>query len=211
MPYNVDRLNTLNLGEQGENLAQTIEIDVSSMLAQWPQAVFSILVKRPGDTEPYVSACSLSGSIVQWPITAAETAKAGEGQMELQCISGSVLAKSKVVTITVAECIQGDPSEDPPEPSQGWVDEVLQAASDVEALRSELVLARDAANTAAASANLAAGQVNDAVADMENETTNAILDMQQSTTDAVDEMNAAFAALGLAVQNGLLCANYVET
>ena len=35
--YNAEKLTSIDLGRQGENMARTVEIDVSSMLAQWPE------------------------------------------------------------------------------------------------------------------------------------------------------------------------------
>ena len=43
MRYSADKLSGIDLGRQGENLARTIEIDVSSLLAQWPEAVISLM------------------------------------------------------------------------------------------------------------------------------------------------------------------------
>lgn len=196
MSYQVDRLTAIDLGKQGENLARTIEIDVSSMLAQWPNATFSILVKRKGDAEPYLSVCSRSGNLVRWPITSVETEVSGNGQMELRCTSGTVIAKSYVATIKVAASISGTATETP-EPSQAWVDDVLAAADEVQALRADLITVRDNAQAAANTANAAAA---DARA--------AITEMQAETTAAVKDMNTAFNSLGLAVVNGLLCTVY---
>lgn len=55
--YNADKLTSIDLGRQGENLARTVEIDVSSMLAQWPDAAITLLVKRKHDAEPYGLRC----------------------------------------------------------------------------------------------------------------------------------------------------------
>lgn len=50
--YNAEKLTSIDLGRQGENMARTVEIDVSSMLAQWPEAAITLLVKRKHDAEP---------------------------------------------------------------------------------------------------------------------------------------------------------------
>ena len=46
MRYSADKLAGIDLGRQGENLARTVEIDVSALLSRWPEAVISLLVKR---------------------------------------------------------------------------------------------------------------------------------------------------------------------
>ena len=53
--YNAEKLTSIDLGRQGENLARTVEIDVSVMLAQWPDASITLLVKRKHDAEPYIA------------------------------------------------------------------------------------------------------------------------------------------------------------
>ena len=50
MPYDVDKLGTIDLGRQGENLARTIEINVSSFLMQWPTATISLTNTRQNNT-----------------------------------------------------------------------------------------------------------------------------------------------------------------
>ena len=74
MRYSADKLSGIDLGRQGENLARTIEIDVSSLLAQWPEAVISLLVKRKHDADPYVANTEVRDGVLYWPITAATTA-----------------------------------------------------------------------------------------------------------------------------------------
>ena len=62
--YNADKLTSIDLGRQGENLAQTVEIDVSGMLAQWPDAVITLLVKRKHDAEPYIVDTTVSRTLL---------------------------------------------------------------------------------------------------------------------------------------------------
>jgi hypothetical protein len=130
MAYSVDKLTTLDLGKQGENLARTIEIDVSSLLVQWPQATISLLVKRKGDTEPYIAVTHIEGNILRWPITRAETEIAGDGKIEIRAVDGDVLAKSTVGTTHVVASLTGTEGE-VPLPAQGWVNQVLTAGEAV--------------------------------------------------------------------------------
>ena len=94
MRYSVDKLAGIDLGRQGENLARTVEIDVSALLSRWPEAVISLLVKRKQDAEPYIADAHVVGGVLDWLISAADTASAGDGKVELRAVCGEVLAKS---------------------------------------------------------------------------------------------------------------------
>lgn len=138
--YDVDRLGTIDLGRQGENLARTVQINVSALLAQWPDAVISLLVRRKYDTIPYVAATTVTDGVLCWPITAVETEAAGDGKIELRAVSGDVLAKSATAIIRVAASLTGTEAE-VPEAAQGWVDQVLQAVSDFQTAEADRVQA----------------------------------------------------------------------
>lgn len=132
MAYNVDKLSTIDLGRQGENLARTVEIDVSSLLAQWPEAVISLLVKRKHDPAPYVADTEVVNGILRWPITTVETSDAGDGKIEIRACCGEVIAKSATGTIRVTTSLTGTET-DAPESEQGWVDKVVAAGSEATA------------------------------------------------------------------------------
>lgn len=121
----VDNMGTIDLGLQGENLATTIEIDVSSMLNKWPAAAITLLVKRRGDTDPYFANTSVVNKILRWPITSVETAVSGEGKIEVQARQGDVIDKSFTATIKVTPSLSGAASEELPEVRPSWVDEIL--------------------------------------------------------------------------------------
>ena len=124
--YNADKLTSIDLGRQGENLARTVEIDVSSMLAQWPDAVITLLVKRKHDAEPYIADTTVKDGVLFWPITTVETADAGDGKLEIRATCGEVIAKSATGTFRVTASLTGSGTE-PPASEQGWVDKVIAA------------------------------------------------------------------------------------
>lgn len=94
--YNADKLTSIDLGRQGENLARTVEIDVSGMLAQWPDAVITLLVKRKHDAEPYIADTTVKDGVLFWPITTVETADAGDGKLEIRATCGEVISRAWV-------------------------------------------------------------------------------------------------------------------
>ena len=133
----VEKLSSIDLGRQGENLARTIEIDVNSILEKWPDASITLLVKRKGDTEPYPAETSVVSGILRWPVTKVDTANAGEGKIEIHAVSGEIIAKSVIATIRVSACLAGTETGEVPEAAQGWVDNLIQKADDMKSALEE--------------------------------------------------------------------------
>lgn len=125
---NVEKMGTIDLGRQGENLARTIKIDVSSILTKWPDASFFLLVKRKGDADPYHAVITVEEGILSWPITKVDTAVAGDGKIEIRAVSGEVIAKSAVATMRVTASLAGTDSTEIPDEQQGWLDDFEQKA-----------------------------------------------------------------------------------
>lgn len=145
----------LSLGREGENAARKIEFDLSVWQAEFGADGTVALLHQPyGADEPYPAAVEVSGETATWVVTAADTAKAGAfGKAELQYRIGDTLAKSVIWRTVVADAL-GEPSPEPPEPQQAWVDQVLEAGAQADAAAKT---AADAAAAASASASAAAG------------------------------------------------------
>lgn len=135
MIYDVNNLGKeiITLGRRGENLAETLRIDVSPWLALWNEASVNIVVLRPHDSEAYIAHTSVTDGILSWPITKTDTANEGFGTFEVRALCGEVVKKSVTVSFKVCPCISctGDP--EPPEGCEDWVNDVLQAADRAEA------------------------------------------------------------------------------
>lgn len=129
MIYDIKRLPLIYLGRQGENLARTVEIDVGAMLDAYPGASIGLVFQRAGETELYIGATTLGGTVLSWPISAAVTANAGRGKIEVRAMLGDVLAKSVTAPTQVDVSLSGAGST-PPDPEEDWIDDVLQAASE---------------------------------------------------------------------------------
>lgn len=123
----VEKLGSIDIGRQGENLARIIQIDVTSLLTKWPDATITLLVKRKSDAQPYFANTSVKDGILNWPITSVETAVAGGGKIEIQAISGSVIEKSVTGSFSVSSSLSGSASTEPPAVRPSWVDELLAA------------------------------------------------------------------------------------
>ena len=159
--YNADKLTSIDLGRQGENLARTVEIDVSGMLAQWPDAVITLLVKRKHDAEPYIADTTVDNGVLSWPITTVETADAGDGKLEIRATCGEVIAKSATGSFRVTASLTGSGTE-PPATEQGWVEKVLEAGAGVEQSVKRAIEAADRAEAAAETAESGIAQVQSA-------------------------------------------------
>lgn len=127
-----ERGRPLYIGYQGENNARQAVFDVSHWRAVYGPGTVQLLVQRTGETTPYPAALTVEGNTATWVITAADTAIPGSmGKAELRYIVGDTLAKSETWTTIVLDAL-GEPSETPPEPYQGWVDQVLEAGADAQ-------------------------------------------------------------------------------
>ena len=180
MTYDIKCLPLIYLGRQGENLARTVEIDVGAMLEAYPGASIGLVFQRAGETELYIGATTLGGTVLSWPISAAVTTNAGRGKIEVRAMLGDVLAKSVTAPTQVDVSLSGAGST-PPDPEEDWIDDVLQAASE--------------AKQSAASAADSAQQAEQAVEDAKD----AAAAVEAARTEAVQAVQEAGQAASEAV------------
>ena len=188
--YNAEKLTSIDLGRQGENLARTVEIDVSVMLAQWPDASITLLVKRKHDAEPYIADTAVENGVLIWPITKVETADAGDGKLEIRATYGEVIAKSATGSFRVTASLTGGGTE-PPETEQGWVEKVLAAGAGVEQNAS---LASEAADRAEAAAETAESSIAQVQSDAQTAAAKAEEAKKSAETASIANTNAAASA-----------------
>lgn len=199
MTYDIKCLPLIYLGRQGENLARTVEIDVGAMLDAYPGASIGLVFQRAGETELYIGATSLDGTMLSWPISAAVTATAGRGKIEVRAMLGDVLAKSVTAPTQVDVSLSGAGST-PPDPEEDWIDDVLQAASE----------AKQSAASAADSAQKAEQAVEDAkdaaaaVEAAKTEAVQAVQEAGQTAQEAVStEGTEAVQTIGQAASSAV--------
>ena len=117
----------LFLGNQGENGARTLEIDVSAWLEMWPEAQIEMLMQRPGEDEVFiVENKEIKDGVIYFTPGSADTALAGVGKIMIYVKLGEKIAKSLIGSTMVLKSL--DRSSDPPEASEAWVNKVLEAA-----------------------------------------------------------------------------------
>ena len=122
----------ISLGKQGENLARMVCFDEPAMWKEtFGEGKCELVHQRSGDEAPYPVVLNVENDKVSWKITNADTAIVGDGKCELHYIVDNVVVKSKIWTTTVLPSL-GGAVEEAPEPQKAWVDQVLNAAEEVE-------------------------------------------------------------------------------
>lgn len=122
----------LLLGRVGENRATRVQINLKSILSQYPDAIASITVKQPGRAE-YPATVKQEGGILTWEITRADIGdKAGSGQAQItiQDADGTVI-KTAIACTRVSESL-GDATAPAPDPVKNWIDKATDTLADVE-------------------------------------------------------------------------------
>ena len=167
-----DDFTSLALGRQGENLARQVVFDVSGWETEYGLGVVELIAQRPGEAQPYPVAVRRNGTIVTWDVSSTDTEMPGDsGKCELRYYVGEVLAKSKTWQ-TWVETAMDTPSETaPPEPEQGWVDQIISvgaaAKASADAAKADADRASELAAQAAEKAAQTAQDASDAAKAME--------------------------------------------
>ncbi len=120
---------TIRLGRQGENLARQITIDISGWIEEFGDGTAVVLVQRPKESTPYPAAITLTGGVVTWPVTSADTAIAGMGMCELQYLIGDVVVKSHTMRTFIAASLEE--AGEAPDPESGWVASLLEKVQEM--------------------------------------------------------------------------------
>lgn len=136
MKYDVTKGGYILLGRCGENLARTVEIDVSEYLVEYPGAVVTLLHRRHGESGIYPVAAELRDGCLVWQPTSADTAIVGDGEAEVRVTVNGVLAKSKILSTMVDKSLTGQET-DAPEPGMDWVDKITTAIGSVKNMKAE--------------------------------------------------------------------------
>lgn len=124
--YHVEALDAVKLGRQGESKTQQVQIDVSGWTQDnMPGATFMVAATRPGESEAYLPTVSVSGNILTWTITGADTAKDGWGRAEVRAEKAGMIRKSPVFRTFIAPSLEGNSAVPVEKPS--WVQEIVES------------------------------------------------------------------------------------
>ena len=120
-------LHAVAISRQGENEFREIVIDVSSWVAEYPDGKISVIYCRP-DGELYPVIVNATESPIVWRPTAADTAVAGVGAIEVRIQIGDALGKSCTIAAKVLGAL-GAPGEAPAAPAPDWAQQVAEDAA----------------------------------------------------------------------------------
>lgn len=129
--YQIDKIQFLQIGVQGENDATNIEIDMTSWANQFPDAVFHILFKPYNASTPSPMLTTYADGVLTWTVGVGATAVVGVGYTEIraQDASTGLIKKSRIIPTSVDNSVSGVETT-PPASYQEWVTEVLNAGTD---------------------------------------------------------------------------------
>ena len=137
----IDKIHSLTIGMQGENISRTVQMDMSAWVEEFPDASFHVLFRRYNDSEPspMVSEYTLEDKILTWIVTLSATTIAGVGYTEVRAIDPEtgLIRKSRIIPTSVENSVSGIDTEDPPEPYTDWVNSVLAAKDSALASKSD--------------------------------------------------------------------------
>lgn len=136
MIYNASPGSTIPLGYLGENLVEAVVFDRACWLQEYGPGTFELVHKRSHDSAPQPVVLSVSGGAVTWTLTEADTAYRGVGEAQLLFYTpDGKLKKSEIYQTVTARSLTSP--ESPPEPIEGWVEQVLAAAAGIQNMQVE--------------------------------------------------------------------------
>lgn len=126
----IDNIYYLQIGVQGENLANAIQFDMSDWIAEHPSAHIYVLFKPYNSNVPSPVTTQLDENILTWRPSYTATAVTGVGYTEVRAIDPDtgLVKKSRIIPTSVENSVSGTDGEDPPSPFEEWVNQVLAAA-----------------------------------------------------------------------------------
>lgn len=149
---------TLRLGRQGEHLARQVVFDLSGWIDTYGDGVPELICLRPGDDAPHPVAYDRDGSTLVWTVTSAYTVSVDAyGQCELRWYVNEVIVKSRTWRTWVEPAMDTPTGDIPPDPQQGWVEQVLAAGAAANASAERAKSAAERAESAVPSGSLVIG------------------------------------------------------
>lgn len=135
LDYEVDKLQYLTIGQEGENNATIINIDMTTWVEALTERGYNnicchLLFKPYNATVPVeVGEWDRDTNILTWTVSTAATAVAGLGYTEIRAFNhpdeGLLLKKSKVIPTMVNDSVSGVDSGIQPAPYDDWINQIL--------------------------------------------------------------------------------------
>lgn len=117
--------NKIHIGIQGEDLAYTVAVQITSFVQNFDIGEFAALFCRPGETDVYPVEITTDEKYIYWTPNIFDMQIAGNAKFELQYFVHNSLIKSKVYTCIIDEGLMMKPNA--PVVLQPWVDNINNA------------------------------------------------------------------------------------
>lgn len=129
-PIDASTTQTLYIGYAGESNHTVVAFPTHCLTDSPEKGTFTLFVQRNGDEQAYPAPITLEDGKVLWTVREVDAAKIGHGEVQLVFTVPGETAKSKIWAINVFRSLTV--SEDQPEPSEDWVNAVIEAADRAE-------------------------------------------------------------------------------
>lgn len=149
------------LGRIGENETRVVRFNISEIVANYPEAEFTLLNRRPGDVYAYPvngQYVSVEGGTLLWTIQSGDLIVEGMGECQIKATQNGKIVKTLIWPTCVMRAL--DASADPPQPWESWVEQVEDAAESAAAAAALLENCSAAAETLEPGASATAGYAN---------------------------------------------------
>lgn len=122
---------TINIGHVGDNEATCVRFPKSPFYSKFgDKGTFEVIVKRPTDKDGYPAGIvEETDTEILWIVTNADTAKDGQGEVQLSYMIESVVVMSNIYTTMCLPSINN--SEDAPEPYVPWIERANKQYAEV--------------------------------------------------------------------------------
>lgn len=133
MIHYIHDLRPLYIGRTDDGGVQIVEIDCTAWRKMHPQLTDYRMEITSPDGIVYLPEVIMQGNMLIWPVTKGDTATPGKGMYQIVAEGADGEKKtSNHLELFVLPTMPGVTGEQPPEPSQSWVDKVLDAAKRAE-------------------------------------------------------------------------------
>ena len=152
----------IEIGLQGEHDAREVKFDISGLIDRWPQAVWRLMYRRPGDTAPYPGETTSEEAVLTWHIQRRDVQTAGSGQYQLIGTqigadgAEMLVAKSPIGTVLIHDSLGCEVP--PPDAIVTWLEQIDKAAQAADASASAAEASATQSQNSAATAETLAQQ-----------------------------------------------------
>ena len=112
------------IGRQGENEVTTVRFSINALFPNLANADFGLVHQRHGDVAPYPCVINNINGFIEWVVGSGDLANVGSGTAQLSAYKDGLIEKTEIFTTVTLDSMG---MTDPPEATQAWVDELLQA------------------------------------------------------------------------------------